>query len=187
MSRRPDIAFSVKMRLGQDNPDQCLTALDILSDLPLRHIVLHPRLGIQQYKGSVDLNAFDRFYSRCQLPLVFNGDLTTTDQIQRLLLRYPHLSGIMLGRGLLAQPWLFSDKEPAAVVQAIHDRIYQHVTTTLQGQSQMLPHLQAFWQYMEPILPHKTYKTIQKSRTLTDYLQAATQAISYLHILSNPT
>ena len=46
----PQISFSVKMRLGWENPDECLQLAPILNDLPLRHITMHPRLGKQQYK-----------------------------------------------------------------------------------------------------------------------------------------
>ncbi len=49
IASRPDITFSVKMRLGWDNDAEWLPVIDILNDLSLAHITLHPRTGVQQY------------------------------------------------------------------------------------------------------------------------------------------
>ncbi len=57
------LKFSVKMRLGQESPDEAFALLPILNDTPLAHITLHPRLGKQQYKGAIDFNSFERFYN----------------------------------------------------------------------------------------------------------------------------
>ena len=102
----PQISFSVKMRLGWENPDECLQLAPILNDLPLRHITMHPRLGKQQYKGEVDLKGFEAFYNECNHPLIYNGDLLTVEDIQTISERFPRLAGIMIGRGRLANPAL---------------------------------------------------------------------------------
>lgn len=52
--RYPEISFSVKMRLGWENAEECLKLAPILNVYPLKHITMHPRLGKQQYKGDVD-------------------------------------------------------------------------------------------------------------------------------------
>ena len=48
MLRRPDVAFSVKMRLGQENESEGLSTMPIINEMPLVHVTLHPRLGKQQ-------------------------------------------------------------------------------------------------------------------------------------------
>lgn len=45
VNRYPQIRFSVKMRLGWENPEESLALLPLLNELPLSHIILHPRLG----------------------------------------------------------------------------------------------------------------------------------------------
>ena len=172
MQTRPDVTFSVKMRLGQDSTGESMTLLPILNEAPLTHITLHPRLGCQQYKGRPDLDAFDLFYHACQKPLIYNGDITTREQITDIRQRYPQLKGFMLGRGLLARPWLFSDKEPHSAIQEMHHLIYQYACQTLQGETQILARLHAFWEYSDTLLPKKTYKQIMKSNTLHSYMAA---------------
>ena len=106
ITRHSDIDFSVKMRLGWDNPAECLALAPILNDLPISQITMHPRLGKQQYKGEVDLNGFAAFANVCQHPLLYNGDIRTIEEIEHIQQQFPQLSGIMIGRGLLANPAL---------------------------------------------------------------------------------
>lgn len=47
----PEISFSIKMRLGWENPDECLHLAPIINDLPLRQVTMHPRLGNSNIKG----------------------------------------------------------------------------------------------------------------------------------------
>ena len=63
------LEFSVKMRLGWEEPSEALRLLPLLESLPLRQITLHARLGKQQYKGCVDMESFGRFYDACPIPL----------------------------------------------------------------------------------------------------------------------
>ena len=47
MQHRPEVTFSVKMRLGQENADEGLDLMSMINDMPLVHVTLHPRLGRQ--------------------------------------------------------------------------------------------------------------------------------------------
>ena len=112
------IKFSVKMRLGQNSPDEAFALLPILNATPLAHITLHPRLGRQQYKGAIDFTAFVRFYEECRHPLVYNGDITSVNQMRKMEAGYPKLAGIMIGRGMLARPSLAAEYKAASDANA---------------------------------------------------------------------
>ena len=75
MLRRPEVAFSVKMRTGWGSVDEGLSCMNIINAMPLVHVTLHPRLGQQQYKGVPDVEAFRRFCEECRHPMVYNGDI----------------------------------------------------------------------------------------------------------------
>ena len=174
------VKFSVKMRLGQESPDEAFALLPILNDTPLAHITLHPRLGKQQYKGAIDFSSFERFYNECKLPLVFNGDITTISQINQLESKYPKLAGVMIGRGLLARPSLateYRDATPQDLLGKIlqmHQAIFDNASKTYQGDSQILSHVQPFWDYLEPSIPKKIFKKIKKAGKLGEYKEAIT-------------
>ncbi len=174
--------FSVKMRLGQSSPDEAFALLPILNDTPLTQITLHPRLGKQQYKGAIDIKSFEKFYSECRHPLVYNGDITSVSQICEMERRYPKLAGIMIGRGLLAQPSLAAEykagkanitgKEFTDKLLQMHEIIFEYACKTYQGDSQILSHVQSFWEYIEPNIPKKTFKKIKKAGKLNEYQEA---------------
>ena len=175
------IKFSVKMRLGQDSPDEAFALLPILNATPLAHIMLHPRLGKQQYKGAVDFNSFVRFYDECRHPLVYNGDITSVSQMRKMEAGYPKLVGIMIGRGMLARPSLAAECKSASDVNTVnesdllskilemHSRLYEHARSTYQGDSQILSHVKSFWEYLEPNIPKKAFKKIKKAGNLGEY------------------
>ena len=172
MQRRPEVAFSIKMRLGQESAEESMALLPIINEMPLLHVTLHPRLGKQQYKGIPDSGAFRKFTEICSHPMVYNGDISLTPHPPLLggegeLYR---LRGIMLGRGLLARPWMLSDKEPKEVIQQMHERIYRHAVENLCGYSQILSRLHAFWEYLD--IERKQKKAIMKATTLPRYEEA---------------
>lgn len=186
VEQHPEIRFSVKMRLGWESPEECLALAPLLNALPLEHVALHARLGKQQYKGEVDLDAFAAFAEVCQKPLIYNGDLLTVEDIQRIEKRFPQLAGIMIGRGLLANPALameyktgvsLSPEQLREKLRTLHATVYARYEGQLQGgDEQMLHKIKPFWDYLEPALDRKVWKAIHKSGSLNKY-QAAVRLV----------
>ena len=174
-----DLKFSIKMRLGLTAPEESLQLLPLLNSAPLAHITMHPRVGIQQYKGALDFETFDTFYSECKRPLIFNGDIADLKQIQYIENRYPKLAGIMIGRGLLANPVLAAQYAglPCGTATETLLKIHAHIAADyarrLQGNAQILDKIRPFWTYAD--LPKKTRKKIEKSKTLDEYLEAVNE------------
>lgn len=172
MLRRPEVLFSAKMRLGQESIDEGLAAMPIINEMPLIHVTLHPRLGRQQYKGKADREAFGRFIEVCRHPMVYNGDIVEIKNEELIIKNWAdtQFKGVMIGRGLLARPWILSDKEPAEVLRDMHAIAYHHATEHLFGDSQILSRLHAFWEYTD--IDRKLKKNIMKSTTLPRYHEA---------------
>ncbi len=173
-----DLRFSVKMRLGYTTPEECLALLPLLNEAPLAHITMHPRTGIQQYKGALDFTAFEKFYEGCKHPVIFNGDITSIKDIQAIADRFPNLKGIMIGRGLLANPALVTQYQddskntgnPIPALLKIHEALLADYRKRLQGDAQILDKLRPFWTYA--VLEKRTIKKIAKARNLSEYLDA---------------
>ena len=177
MLRRPEVQFSIKMRLGQESAEESTTLLPIINEMPLLHITLHPRLGKQQYKGTVDMEALGRFMEECKHPLIYNGDITEwpLGHSATQLLSHSRIKGVMIGRGLLAKPWMLSDKEPQEVIRQMHERIYRYAIENLCGDSQILSRLHAFWEFLD--IDRKQKKSIMKATTLRRYDEAVACAL----------
>ncbi len=187
IERHPDVEFSVKLRLGWDNPEECLALLPLFNELPLTHIILHPRLGKQQYKGEVDLNGFEAFYNGCKKPLLYNGDLLTLEDIRSISTRFPKLAGLVIGRGLLANPALaleyrqgktLSTDEMAKKVGQLHSEVFNNYQEQLQGgELQLLMKMKSFWEYLLPDGDRKSKKTIHKTSKLANYQAAVSNLL----------
>lgn len=181
MRRRTEVRFSVKMRLGMDDNEQWQHVLPILNEAPLQHLTLHPRIGTQMYKGEVDMEAFLQFAELCTVPLIFNGDIRTLDEIQTMETTYPSLRGIMLGRGLLARPTLAAEYKAGQewdedrrrqILLNMHEEVLAFCTEKYKADSQILLHIHAFWEYQEEFLGRKVWKKIMKAGSMRNYLAA---------------
>lgn len=187
LEAHPDLQFSVKMRLGWEDANECMALLPLLNSLPLSHITMHPRLGKQQYKGEVDLDAFERFYNECQKPLIYNGDLLTTNDIESIARRFPRLAGVMIGRGLLANPALaieYQQGEPLSPqaklekIRLLHADVFSQYGNLLEGgDQQLLAKMRTFWEYLLPDGDRKAKKVIHKTSKLSNYQAAVSNLL----------
>lgn len=185
IEKHPDMKFSVKMRLGWDDPNECLAIAPILNELPLDHITLHPRLGKQQYKGEVDLIGFAAFAELCKHPLIYNGDLETVEDIEDIHQQFPQIAGVMIGRGLLKNPALaleyqtgerLSENELRQRFKQMHALVLAQYESRMEGGDlQMLNKLKTFWEYPEEAIGRKTWKNIKKSINMDKYRTALSQ------------
>ena len=97
---------SVKTRLGVSSPDEFAAILDIYNRYPICELTIHPRVMRQLYRGQADRAAFAEALPRCTMPVCYNGDVTTPEELRALETQFPQLSGIMIGRGFIADPAL---------------------------------------------------------------------------------
>ena len=187
VAQHPEVSFSVKMRLGCNSKDEWKELMPILNDAPLRHVTMHPRLGIEQYKKPVDVDAFTEFYTACKHPVICNGDLNSLADINRVEQLFPGLKGIMLGRGLLANPALgveyrtgreLTNAELGNLVRQMHDALMRELTPRLQGNTQFLSKMKPYWEYLLPDMLKRDKKAILKATTIEKYMNAVNDGLA---------
>ena len=181
MERRPEVRFSAKMRLGLEGKEEWRELSGMLNSSCLKHLTVHPRIGKQMYKGEVDMDAFNEVYSSIHIPIIYNGDVTSMEQVSSLSERYPGLHGIMMGRGLLARPTLAQEclmgkemphEERMSILMQMHEDMLGYCTRKYKVDSQILLHIHSFWEYQESQLERKTWKKIMKAGNMKNYLEA---------------
>lgn len=183
----PALSFSVKLRLGWEHNDEAFALLPLLNTLPLRQITLHPRLGIQQYKGKTERESFARFLAGCRHPLFYNGDLTSLEEMHAAAPSFPGVAGLMVGRGLLASPWLaweyregkrMGGDEKRERLQAFLRLLAEGYAARLEGgEKQVVDKLKTVWDYLLPDAEKKLRKKVVKSTRLSDYHAAEKELI----------
>ena len=81
------------------------------SRFPMSRLIVHPRLKTDLYRGDVRLEVLDKVLSALPMPLGYNGDLITPEDIEKTAVHYAVAPGglaeIMVGRALMADPALF--------------------------------------------------------------------------------
>ncbi len=176
------INFSLKMRLGISDPYKWHDVAEIIQSMPLTHVTLHPRTAVQQYSGDIDLVQSCSFVSEITHPVIFNGNILCPADIDAVRDRIPDISGVMVGRGLLIRPSLFTewidgeewpDSRRRESVLSLHDGIFKYYSSSLTGgDGQLLSKIKPFWEYWGVNFNRKEVKKILKSGSLGAYLDA---------------
>ncbi len=171
-------AISVKIRLGRKDSTEIFKLLPVFNQFPLKEVIIHPRTGIQMYGGAVDLDTFAQCLELCKLPVVFNGDITSPASFNTLNKRFPAVSGWMIGRGALANPFLAGQikgtplpDNPAKILKAFHDELFEKYQELLSGPSHILDRMKGIWFYLTNSFANnkKILKKIQKTKSLQRY------------------
>lgn len=100
------VRLSVKMRLGLTNPDEIFRLIPVLNNYPLASVTIHPRIGRQQYAGTVDQERFGQALTLLNTKVIYNGDICTVADYRHLRHRFPQVVDVMIGRGVLYNPLL---------------------------------------------------------------------------------
>jgi tRNA-dihydrouridine synthase len=178
-----DIIVSMKMRMGYDTPEEILDVLPILDTYPLKNIAIHARIGKQLYKGGTNLEAFQKCLDSTKHKLYYNGDITSVAAFKKLKERFATIDHWMIGRGLIADPFLPSmiqsnaaayPKNRFDIFEEFHDQIYQEYDAALSGPTPIKMKMLGFWEYFSQSFanPQKTYKKIKKAQNAKAYTKA---------------
>ncbi len=175
--------LSIKIRLGWRSNDDIFRLIPILNQYPLEEVIIHPRTGIQRYGGEIDYDAFGRCLTLMNHKVVYNGDIKTPETFKALSLEFDSVSGWMIGRWCVANPFLpgiikagednIQDKIPK--MKQFHEALFDKYSSILDGPSHLLNKMKGFWQYFSLSFKEnkKAIKKIKKSRYPDQYLEQA--------------
>ena len=116
VTSKTPFSLSVKMRIGLNSPSESIVLLDRLNAYPLDFVAIHPRLGVQQYDGLPDMKAFSECLNATRHKVIYSGDIQSVDDFIGLKKLFPQVWAWMLGRGILANPFLAEQIERAEAV-----------------------------------------------------------------------
>jgi nifR3 family TIM-barrel protein len=107
---RRDVPVTVKMRTGID--DDHLTYLDagLAAEAEgVAAVALHARTASQAYSGTADWAAIRLLKETVRtVPVLGNGDIWSAEDALRMV-EQTGCDGVVVGRGCLGRPWLFTD------------------------------------------------------------------------------
>ena len=172
------LKISVKTRLGLEETTEFGPIVAVLNQFELKSVIIHARTGKQGYRGVPDWVSFGRYAADLKAPVIANGDLFCTADVQRLLEKYPFIEGVMLGRGILKNPFLPAEikgiilpDDSLGTLQVFHNKIFESVKARLQSPRHILDRMHAFWVYFSESFDdsRKWAKKIRKTKTIKQY------------------
>ena len=173
------IRLSVKTRIGFSSPDEWEKLLDVLADYPLSRVVIHPRTREEQYSGPVHPEAFAAALERFGPRAVWNGDILTPADADRITRLFPGTDGVMIGRGLIRDPSLarrLSGGKSADLgeIKAFFDRLFGDYLERF-GLPVALGRMKKLFLLLSEGMPEgkKMYKDIKKASSADRYLAAS--------------
>ena len=132
------------------------------------------------YKGRVREDAFAAALPHCPMPVCYNGDLVSERGIRETIERYPSLSALMLGRGLLGDPSLVTrvrggERASSARLQAFHDTLFARYCDAFGDSRIAVLRMKELWFYFGNLFENseKFQKSIKKAKNAEEFERAA--------------
>ncbi len=182
ITKKSPLPVSIKLRLGRHSSSELELLIPIINNLNLHSITIHPRIGDQLYKGSVDLKNFNYYLPLFEKVPYYNGDIFTVNDFQKMTKLYPTIIQWMLGRGVLCNPALpsqikgkiYSVQEYKTHLQQMHSQIRDGFLNLENGKSDFLNKMREQWSYLSYCFEsqHKIFKKIKKARSIDHYNDA---------------
>src|SRR5438128_12331741 len=107
------IPLTIKIRAGYtDSTINALETAKLAEACGVEHIALHGRTKEQGYKGLANWDLVRRIKETVSVPVSGSGDVTTVEGAFQKW-RETKCDGILIGRGAMANPWIFRQIEEA--------------------------------------------------------------------------
>ena len=175
--------LSIKTRLGRHSVEEIKAIIPIFNRYPLESIIIHPRTGIQMYTGRPHLEIFAWCLQNCRHPVIYNGDITNWASFTALTNRFAGVTGWMIGRGVITNPFLpgflQSPKKVDQAKRTLHfrqfqDALFERYRSRLSGPGHLLDRMKGLWKYFAQgfIDSDAARKRIHKARTIDEYENA---------------
>lgn len=137
-----DIPVTVKIRKGWDEESvNAVQMAELAEKAGASAVTVHGRTRQQMYSGSVDFDIIAQVKKAVGIPVIANGDIKD-EQSAAIMLEKTNADAIMIGRGALGNPWVFSK------INAYLDecRVLPEPSVT-QKMAVMLKHIQKIIEY----------------------------------------
>lgn len=85
-----------------------MDACRLLEDAGISMITIHGRTRSQQYSGAANWDIIDECARAMSVPVIGNGDIATA-QAAAYVKENTAVSGVMIGRAAMENPWIFAD------------------------------------------------------------------------------
>ncbi len=163
-----------KIRLGWEKDKNYKLIARIVEENGGSLIAVHGRTKEQRYSGLADWDAIAEVKAAVKIPVIGNGDVKRVEDIQRMK-RHTGCDAVMIGRGALANPWIFSglDREqvtPEQVRATVHKHLEKSIVFYGEEDGQRLFRKYAVQYLLLKTLDRDTRKNILSQRPTGEFI-----------------
>ncbi len=178
------LKLSIKCRIGYESADEIFKLMPVFNSYPVYELTVHGRIGKQLYSGAVDLENSAKAFSLSKIPFVYNGDIFQYSDYKNVLERMPALDTLMLGRGILSNPFLTGEilgvpveGDRRKMLRSFLDDLYFEYRRFYNDRLSTLDLLKEYWDYLMNWFddPVKVKRIIKKSQDFDEYEDAVKQ------------
>ena len=109
IARAVSVPVTAKIRIGWDaNSVNALEIVKTLEGEGIQAIAVHGRTRAQGYTGEADWDVIAQCAEVASVPIIGNGDLASGSDV-KLRRDSTSVSGVMIGRAAMANPWIFRE------------------------------------------------------------------------------
>lgn len=113
-----DLPFTVKTRIGFHAPDEFEGLLAVFKKHAIDLLTIHGRTVMERYQTPVHPEMIRHAVSEMPCPVIANGNVVNV-ATGLSYLRETGAAGLMIGRGAIRHPWIFSQLRSALEGQAV--------------------------------------------------------------------
>lgn len=130
------VPVTVKIRSGWDqNNINAVEVAKICEEAGASAICVHGRTRSQGYSGKADLEIIKQVKSAVKIPVIGNGDIVDIYSAEKML-KETSCDAIMIGRGVLGNPWLIKE-----IISYIENGVIEPKPTNIERIDMCLKHL----------------------------------------------
>lgn len=181
---------SVKTRLGMESPEEFGPILEIYNKYPISELIIHPRVRKDFYRNPPRRESFEKALAQSRNPVSYNGGLVTPTDVAECAETYPGVKAIMLGQGLVSDPFLagkvkFGAKGDRVLLREFHHRLFAAYAEQFQSRNNAVQRMKELWTYLIRSFgdSQRHGKKILKAKNAEDYLAAAEAVFRDLPLL----
>lgn len=170
-----ELKISLKTRMGIVSTEEFGRILELYNRYPITELIVHARAREGYYKSEPDREGFLKAFRQAKMPVCYNGNIFSPEDLSELKELLPELDSVMVGRGAVANPALIRMLNGGACLsleefQAFHDRL-EALYAAEYDDSVVLHRMKELWYYMISLFDDsaRQEKRILKARSVTDY------------------
>ena len=170
-----DMEISIKTRIGMEDPAEFEKLLSIYNKYPLKELIVHPRVQKDFYKNHPNMEVFEYAVANAKMPLCYNGDLYSAEDVVNFKEKYPTVEKLMFGRGILRAPSLMGElngeeRNLTKWCDFLED-LCDTYEAAYSGDTNVLFKMKEHWFYLFQSLPdsEKAAKAMRKTKHLDEY------------------